>query len=115
LYSELIFDKKLATVNDYYNLSICYLATNQLLSAQNLIAEAQTVYPNSLTMHLAMANYYLLTSDWKACKEIQEKYKNQNLDATKSWKQESNRLMQVFTLAGLENKTFKKLENLLEK
>jgi hypothetical protein len=27
-------------------------------------------------------------------KEIQEKYKNQNLDATKSWKQESNRLMQ---------------------
>jgi hypothetical protein len=115
LYNELIFDKKLATVTDYFNLSICYLATKQLVNAQNLITEAQTIYKNSLSMHLAMANYFLLASDWKACKEIQEQYKNQNLDATRSWKQESIRLIQVFKLAGLENKTFKKLENILEK
>jgi hypothetical protein len=115
LYQNSIFSKKLAVAKDYYNLSTCFLATKQLENAKNLILEGKSLHPDNLQLQLALANYFLITNNWKECKQIHKAYSNQNLDATTEWSKEAIEKIAVFRLVGLENKTFKKLENFLKK
>jgi hypothetical protein len=114
IYQSAIFSKKSAIAEDYYNLSICFLATKQWDTAKRLILDGQSLYSDNLKLQLAMANYFLVSDDWKKCKQIHRLFSNQNLDATTEWKKQAIANLELFKKAGLENRSFKKLEKLLQ-
>jgi hypothetical protein len=114
VYQSAIFSKKSAIAEDYYNLSICFLATKQWDTAKRLILDGQSLYSDNLKLQLAMADYFLVSDDWKKCKQIHRLFSNQNLDATTEWKKQAIANLELFKKAGLENRSFKKLEKLLQ-
>ncbi len=81
-----IIDKQNANALDYNNLGYYYLFSNQFDKAFQTLKTAQKLDDAELLIDLNLAHYYLLTGEFRKAKEIHLEHLNQNVSATKSWK-----------------------------
>ncbi|NBL64305.1 hypothetical protein GV828_03705 [Flavobacterium sp. NST-5] len=83
---NIIIEKGNANALDYNNLAYYYLFSNQYDKAFQTLKTAQKLDDAELLIDLNLAHYYMLTGEFRKAKEIHLEHLNQNVSATKSWK-----------------------------
>lgn len=114
LLQESLVDKGLAKAKDYDTLSQFYLLSKQYLKAENAIKEGLKLDSSVLNFQHNLAHVYLFTDEFSKAKAIHEKYKSQNITATKSWKQQTIDDFALFEANGFPTKNFKRILKIIK-
>ncbi|MES2545893.1 MAG: tetratricopeptide repeat protein [Bacteroidota bacterium] len=103
-----------ANVNDYNEIGLYYIYTKQFEKALKFLKTGAILDPSELSIQLNLAHTYMFLYDINSAKKIHKKYKEQNVNATESWKERTNKDFTLFMQKGLPEKNFKKIIKTLE-
>lgn len=109
-----IIEEKKAKVADYDMLGLNYLYTKQYDKALKYLEIGQQLDPSELSLQLHLAHAHLLKGNFSNAKSIYKKYQDQNVSDTTSWKDQVKADFASFAKAGLPNKDFDRILNLLK-
>ncbi len=108
------FAKKRATAIDCYHLSKYYVLSKQFDKAEKTCKEGIALDASEIYLQLELAHIYLFTNRLSEAKTIHEKYKNQNVTASTSWKSKTESDFLLFEKNGFPTNDFKKIIRILD-
>jgi uncharacterized protein HemY len=109
LLEDEIFNKGYAKTQDYNTLGHYYLVSKQFSKAEKIIKEGIKLDNSEVSLWLTLSHIYLLNDEVSHAKSLHEKYKSQNISATKSWKEQAIEDFKLFETLGFPTKDFKKI------
>ncbi|MBL7887852.1 MAG: tetratricopeptide repeat protein [Flavobacterium sp.] len=113
LIKELV-DKNTANTQDFNKIGKYFLITNQYNEAERYIQKGIELDPVELGLKLNLAHVYLFKKELSKAKDIHKTYKNQNINATTTWKYQTQADFVEFEKEGVTSKDFKKILKMLE-
>ena len=113
LIKELV-DKNTANTQDFNKIAKYFLITNQFNEAERYIQKGMELDPVELGLKLNLAHVYLFKKELSKAKDIHKTYKSQNINATTTWKSQTQADFEEFEREGVVSKDFKKILKLLE-
>ena len=112
LIQEEIIEKGYANATDYIALGRYYLFSKQFEKALQSLKKAAELDNAQITIQLNLAHIYLFTDKINEAKKIHKKYKSQNINASKSWIEQTNEDFKLFEEKGFSTENFKKIKSI---
>jgi hypothetical protein len=114
LLNDKIINKGKGMALDYNSLAEQYIFTKQFEKALKSLKNAEKMDSSDLLVQLNLAHTYMFLGQMTASKEIHNKYKEQNVSATQSWKNKTINDLDTFQKMNLPNDNFKKILRLVD-
>lgn len=111
---EDIIDKNRAVAMDFCKLGDYYLFSKQFDKAENAFQTGIELDATEINLQLNLAHLYLFTNRISEAKEIHKKYKNQNVNAKTSWKEQTQKDFDLFKKYNFPTDDFKKITKILD-
>lgn len=109
-----IIKKENGNATDFNNLGRCFLITKQYQKALLNFKKAEVLDNSDLQIQLNLAHAFMFSNDLKAAKKIHEKFKNQNINSTLSWVENTKIDFELFLKSGLPNNYFNKILRVID-
>lgn len=103
-----------AIITDYNFLGELYIYTKQFGKALKTLKSGESLDASELSIQLNLAHTYMFLDDVNASKKIHKRYKEQNINATESWKEKAKLDFDMFTQKSLPTDNFKKILRVFE-
>lgn len=94
------------TAQDYNQLAYLYIFTKQNAKALQILQKAEKLDAANISIQLNMAHVYLLSGQYAKAKNIYKKYKDQNVNATVSFKKQVLEDFAALEKVGINSKDF---------
>ncbi|TGD59029.1 tetratricopeptide repeat protein [Flavobacterium humi] len=114
LLNEKIIEKGKGTALDYNSQAEQYIFTRQFEKALKSLKIAEKIDPSELLVQLNLAHTYMFLDNMAACREIHQKFKEQNVSANQTWKNKTINDLDTFQKANLPSDDFKKVLRLMD-
>jgi tetratricopeptide (TPR) repeat protein len=109
-----IMENGSGTAMDHNLLGRAYMYSRQYSRAIKTLKDGEQLDSAELQIQLSLAHAYMLNDEFSKAKEIHKKYKNQNLSASRSWKEQALADIKDLEAAGIRNKDLKRMSELLD-
>jgi len=114
LLNDKIINKGKATALDYNTLAEQYIFTKQFEKALKSLKNAEKLDSSELLVQLNLAHTYMFLDNVSAAKAIHNKFKDQNVSASQSWKNKTINDLDTFKKMNLPKNNFKKILRLVD-
>ncbi|MEO8516134.1 MAG: hypothetical protein ABI426_05285 [Flavobacterium sp.] len=114
LLNDKIINKGKATALDYNSLAEQYIFTKQFEKALKSLKNAEKLDSSELLVQLNLAHTYMFLDNMTSSREIHNKFKEQNVSATQSWKNKTINDLDTFEKMNLPKDNFKKILRLMD-
>lgn len=114
LLNDKVINKGKGTALDYNSLAEQYIFTKQFEKALKSLKNAEKLDSSELLVQLNLAHTYMFLENTDVAKTIHNKYKEQNVSATQSWKNKTINDLDTFQKMNLPNDHFKKILRLVD-
>lgn len=108
-----IIDRGRAVADDYFFIGKIYLSTKQFVRAEEALLKAVEMNKSNVNYHHKLAHVYMFTDRLSKAKDSHQQLKNNNLDTTKSWNEQTKIDFETFRKNGFDTENFKKILRIL--